>query len=189
MPVQFIPNLKVAGIFLRRLKVQQVGAHSRNLASRLQVIAEILVMHGASFSSLRLLRYSIEKGARDMDTAFVDMLGHARYSPQRRKDGDIITVGCNGMVSPAEDQIVTDQLKELHSRIDADKKQKNGNTHNEDISADIIGHEDSSESRAEDSSPNKRVNDRDIDENTDDDDSSSDPARLKSCIKLLLYLL
>lgn len=89
---QFVTDVKVSGIFTRHLNAQIVGVHSLNFALRLQVIAEILFIHGASFSSFTRLIYSRKKGVRDMDPAVLSMIGPARYSSQSRKDGDMTTV-------------------------------------------------------------------------------------------------
>lgn len=60
------------------------------------------------------------------------MLRLPKYLAQHRKDSNIFTVQSNCIISQAEDQIVTDHLKDLHNCTDAEKKQTKDNKHNHD---------------------------------------------------------
>lgn len=52
------------------------------------------------------------------------MLQRPKCLAQRRKYGELVIVEYNRIISQAEDKINADQLKNLHSRIDAELKQK-----------------------------------------------------------------
>lgn len=49
------------------------------------------------------------------------MLNRSKYLAQHKKDGYIVTIEWNRIISPAEHQIFTDQLNDMH-HIDAEKK-------------------------------------------------------------------
>lgn len=116
-----------------------------------------------------------------MDTVVVSILEYPRYSAQCRNDGNITTVKWNHMLSPTEDQVLPGQLKDLHNRINSDKKQNkeshiatdkkqiNDNPHRYDVSTYIISHGYNSELRVDESSPNKLMNGCDIDDHAHDD--------------------
>lgn len=57
------------------------------------------------------------------------MLSRFEYLDQRKKDGDIVTVEWNRILSPAEDEIVTDQLNYLHYCINEERKKDDDNKH------------------------------------------------------------
>lgn len=86
----FIYTARVYGMLLHHLKVQLIGAQLRDLSFRFKVIAEILISHDTSFSSLRHLIYSIEKSNCDVDIAVLSKLRRPKYLAQYRKVEDLL---------------------------------------------------------------------------------------------------